>query len=486
MSSSACRRNEQSWFTRVLPLLSRLAQPSVCLPPPMSEKSELAMSGEASAPSSRSSPAETFIASWTVWTVESDRNGIVLTTVLPFSWSTIFAGLSVPCAARLAMCPSSCPLAALPPPSARSTRTSPAIPSGNSRFTLTLPFPSLQRFQGAMPRPEPRNIAMNFTRLSFAQPRSGLISAPPPSFPQASTAKGRPEAALPQLARPLRARVRWTLRSGQVHVFLDRPAKATRVGPDEVRVAVPVGRDPHVIPEEPGLDWVVGNYQVRHRRSRDAGVAHRRRGRGRAVDRRQGDVVAAARLATAVRAVVVADEERLPVWRDGAPRLPLSAPRRRELVRPGPRRPAVRGVRVVHVGIARRRGGGCRPERVAVRAEIPRIREDVEELAGRVDRDRAVRLVLHAVAVRRNALPAGRAACGRNRPDRLDAEVGGDLHRCRPVGLDRAVLLRRALDDHVLVDSNRRRVPVEERHVDRAVGTDDRVRALILVACVRV
>src|SRR5919197_1510297 len=93
--------------------------------------------------------------------------------------------------------------------------------------------------------------------------------------------------------------------------------------------------------------------------------------------------------------------------------------------------------------------------------------------------------VLDAVAVRREALAAGRTARGRIRAERLLADVVADLDRRRPARLVRAVARGRALDEEPLVHAQERRVPVEERHIDRPVGADDRVRALILIARVR-
>src|SRR5262245_40644415 len=53
MSSSAWRRNEQSWFTRWFPSVFRFVQPSVCFAPPMSAKSALGIAAEACASAGR-------------------------------------------------------------------------------------------------------------------------------------------------------------------------------------------------------------------------------------------------------------------------------------------------------------------------------------------------------------------------------------------------------------------------------------------------
>src|SRR5207237_5072052 len=87
-----------------------------------------------------------------------------------------------------------------------------------------------------------------------------------------------------------------------------------------------------------------------------------------------------------------------------------------------------------------------------------------------------------AVAVRRQALAAGRAPRRCIRAHRLGADVVGDLDGTRPVDPGPAVLRRRALDDQVLVDPGGRRVAVSEGDVDRPVVADDRMRALVLVA----
>src|SRR5215218_865901 len=122
--------------------------------------------------------------------------------------------------------------------------------------------------------------------------------------------EGRPKAALVNSVPARRSRV---LGPGQVDVLFDRPAEAPGVRPKDQRAALRVSRHPHVVAEEAGLDRVVRHDQVRHRRRRDAGVLKGRRGRGRLPDRHHGDVVAAGRLAVAVGAVVVADEELLAV-----------------------------------------------------------------------------------------------------------------------------------------------------------------------------
>src|SRR5439155_14214366 len=74
----------------------------------------------------------------------------------------------------------------------------------------------------------------------------------------------------------------------------------------------------------------------------------------------------------------------------------------------------------------------------------------------------------------------------RDRPVRLETEVVADLRRRGPAGGIRAVRRRRALHHQVLVDSHADRVAVAEGDVDRPVLADDRVRALVLVAGVRV
>ena len=119
---------------------------------------------------------------------------------------------------------------------------------------------------------------------------------------------------------------------------------------------------------------------------------------------------------------------------------------------------------------------------MAVRLDVATVGPGRVERAVVVDGDRALDEVVHAVAVRRQALAAARAGRRRDGPEGLEAEVVADLRRFGPAGGIRAVRRSRALDHQVLVDAGLRRVAVAEGDVDRPVLADDRMRALILVA----
>src|SRR5439155_4338563 len=78
MLSSACRRNVQSWFTRLLPLpLSRLEQPSAPGPDPVLVLPDRPKSPPAAASAATSlSSSSPFRAALAEMMVLSDRNGI--------------------------------------------------------------------------------------------------------------------------------------------------------------------------------------------------------------------------------------------------------------------------------------------------------------------------------------------------------------------------------------------------------------------------
>src|SRR5207237_8339419 len=79
----------------------------------------------------------------------------------------------------------------------------------------------------------------------------------------------------------------------------------TGVGPNDVRVTVMVGGHPHVVAEEPGLEWIVGGDEVRHGAGRHPVVIVGRTCRTGVPDLHCGDVVTAGHLAVAVVAIVV-------------------------------------------------------------------------------------------------------------------------------------------------------------------------------------
>ena len=140
----------------------------------------------------------------------------------------------------------------------------------------------------------------------------------------------------------------------------NRSGVRPRVGPGDVRAVLSVECQRHPIAEEAGLDRVLGRRHVRHGRRRHARVVEGRAFGGRVADLGQRDVVAAGRLAVAVRAVVERDEEPASVRRHPAPRLPLRRlaearirPRRdRQRLAPG--LALVRRVRVEDIVVARR------------------------------------------------------------------------------------------------------------------------------------
>src|SRR5207248_4316959 len=100
--------------------------------------------------------------------------------------------------------------------------------------------------------------------------------------------------------------------------------------------------------------------------------------------------------------------------------------------------------------------------------------------------DRALDEVVHPVPIRRQALPPARAGRGGVGAEGLRAEVVADFGRRRPARLQAAVGRRWVLDHHVLVHAQSRRVAIAERDVDRAVGPDDGMRALVLITRVRI
>ena len=274
---------------------------------------------------------------------------------------------------------------------------------------------------------------------------------------------------------------------------LVRRRKRTGVGPDDVDVllveVVVRDLDPHVVAEEAGLNRVGRRNQVRHRRRRDPLEAQSRIRRAWLRDRRQGDVVAPRRLAVAVVPVVEGGVHLAAVPRDVVPRLPLRrvAEAVRHLERGSPGRAPVLRVRVQHLVVARRgrRRLGARARRRTVSVVGP----GGVQVVVPVYRDRHRGELRHAVAVRRQALPAGRTTlCVAGKTGRMRSDQVADAERALPVGREIAVTRRRrwALHHQHLVDPRHRRVAVTEDDVDRAVPPDDRMRALILVAGVRV
>jgi sugar lactone lactonase YvrE len=170
-----------------------------------------------------------------------------------------------------------------------------------------------------------------------------------------------------------------------VDVLFDRAPTAARVSPDDVRATVGIGRHPHVVTEEPGLESVVCRHNIRHRRGRDARIGRPGARCRRLEDLGERDVVAAGRLTPAVRTVVVADPELASVWCYGPPCLPLSC--RTELggwgdvERGAPGRPAVGRGSVEDVVVA----GSGQPE-VAARAAVPEVRPHEIQVAQKVHR----------------------------------------------------------------------------------------------------
>ena len=127
---------------------------------------------------------------------------------------------------------------------------------------------------------------------------------------------------------------------------------------------------------------------------------------------------------------------------------------------------------------------GRRPE-VAVRVRVVAVVGPGHvEVAVPVDRDRHRRELRHAVTVRRETLPSGTSGC--SRPEGMRPDQAADAERPLPVGRVVAVLARPAPDHQHLADPRLGRVAVAEDDVDRPIRADTRVRALILVAGVRI
>src|SRR5690242_7810458 len=115
---------------------------------------------------------------------------------------------------------------------------------------------------------------------------------------------------------------------GEVNILFDSAIEAACVSPNHICPVVISDCHPHVVTEKTGLNWIIGNHQVRHRRCGNPSMFDRWSSCGWVADGGQGDVVTACDLAKAVRAIIVCHVEGRAVWHNGTPRHPLRAARR--------------------------------------------------------------------------------------------------------------------------------------------------------------